>query len=219
MSSLKRTNDLQGVDVLFKMIKNKVDKEKGVGFYLNKMAKFAIGTPVIGLAVTVGAAAISGLEVNSVALMTVACSSVALGAIAGVVVAAGEEASKLKSIMHEIIKDVASREDLEPVEKVLLSRYFKNTAVLSDLMKNEGVLKTDINLSSIENASLKEIELKLKIHNAKYSEMDLKENIKYTPSLRDFRKDEIVDRIKSVSSAASEQEETAVVAPAMKMKR
>lgn len=198
---LERTSNKVKVEVLFDMIKNKVDREKGLGFYFTKMGLYS--------AAAMGASAVaigSGMVDNSFAAVALATVGVGAAAVVGALKAGLEEKSEVKRVMEEAIKDIATRDDLKPVEKVVLERYFKEQKMPIEQVVKENVLSTDLDLNKLDNLSSARIEQKLKFSNSKFTQEQFAENVQYRPSYLEKSKEELVDRIKNITYSEHEQQ-------------
>lgn len=169
-----RSEKTTKIGELFKLVREKTDKEKGVNFYLGKMAKYA-SVASVGAIGAMG----TGVVSNSFENMALGVVFVGAAAILSVLKSNMEENSQIDKVMDSAIKDVATRGDLKMLEKVILSRYFKGEQMSLKQIEKDNLLETDLDMEKLKNISMKNLEERLGYANKRYSRETVNKNISY----------------------------------------
>lgn len=204
---MKRSEKKTRIEILYNEISHKIDKENGVSIYSKNMALFA------GIGFVTSLAAFSQIAPhNQFAYVALSTMLTAGGAIVGMIKSMVSERSQINNVMNQCIRDIATREDLMPVEKVVLERYLtKETVKIKDVVK-DNIISTNLDMTALENISSDRIASNLKRENSKFSEGAILENVKYRPEyVREVQKNYMQDTesglIARMERVASLQEE------------
>ena len=192
---LQRSEKRVKIDVLFNEVSAKVDKENGVGVYVKNMALFG----GIGFISSLGAFS-QIAQNNHFAFVALATVLTAGGVVAGMIKGLVDEKKQVNSLMSECIKDVATRDNLIPVEKVLLQRYLAQDKMnIKDVVK-DNIIKTDLDLGAVSTMSTSELKEKVTKELSRYSKEQIAENIKYNPEYMREIKSEMLARVARISA-------------------
>lgn len=192
---LQRSEKRVKIDVLFNEVSAKVDKENGVGVYVKNMALFG----GIGFISSLGAFS-QIAQNNHFAFVALATVLTVGGVVAGMIKGLVDEKNQVNSLMAECIKDVATRDNLIPVEKVLLQRYLAQDKMnIKDVVK-DNIIKTDLDLEAVSTMSTSELKEKVTKEVSIYSKEQIAENIKYNPEYMREIKSEMLARVARISA-------------------
>lgn len=176
MGDMKRSDKKTKIEILYNEIANKIDKENGISVYSKNMSLFA------GVGFVTSLAAFSQIAPNNqFAYVALATMLTAGGAVIGMIKSMIDERSQVKNVMNQCIRDIATREDLIPVEKVVLERYLtQETVKIKDIVK-DNVISTNLDMTALENMSSDRIANNLRRENSKFPEKSILDNVKYRP--------------------------------------
>lgn len=169
---IKRTDKKTKVGILYNEISRKINEEHGVVTYGKNMAMFA------GIGFATSLAAFSQMPNNHAAFVALSIMLTASSAIVGMVKSIADERKQVNSLMQECIKDIATREDLIPVEKVVLERYLTKEKLKINEIVKDNIISTNMDLNEMSNMSSEKMKFNLVRENSIFSKEDIADNLR-----------------------------------------